>query len=79
MNNNKNVWLLVCCQALTMSIPAFLVFLGSIIGQELSPDSGLATLPVGAFILGSALATLPVILAMRRWGRKRIFIVCAGI
>jgi MFS family permease len=79
VNKNKNVWLLVCCQALTMSIPAFLVFLGSIIGQQLAPDPGLATLPVGAFILGSALATLPVILAMRRWGRKRIFIVCAGI
>lgn len=62
-----------------MSIPAFLVFLGSIIGQQLAPDPGLATLPVGAFILGSALATLPVILGMRRWGRKRMFIFCAAI
>ncbi len=78
-NNNNNVWLLMCCQALTMSIASFLVFLGSIIGQQLAPDPGYATLPVGAFLLGSAVATLPVILAMRRWGRKSIFIICCFI
>ncbi len=60
-----------------MSIASFLVFLGSIIGKQLAPDPSYATLPVGAFILGSALATLPVILSMRRFGRKPIFIVCA--
>ena len=79
MENSKNVWLLMVCQALTMSIPSFMVFLASIIGQRLAPDPGYATLPVGAFLLGSALATLPVILAMRRWGRKTIFIICALI
>lgn len=67
------------CQALTMAIPSFMVFLASIIGQTLAPDPGYATLPVGAFLLGSALATLPVILAMRRWGRKAIFIICSLI
>lgn len=79
MKTKNNVWLLMCCQALTMSIPSFLVFLGSIIGQQLAPDPGYATLPVGAFLLGSAVATLPVILAMRRWGRKLIFIICCAI
>ncbi|HAD09305.1 MAG TPA: MFS transporter [Porticoccaceae bacterium] len=79
MKNGKNVWLLMVCQALTMSIPSFMVFLASIIGQTLAPDPGYATLPVGAFLLGSALGTLPVILAMRRWGRKAIFIMCSLI
>ena len=74
---NNNVWVLMCCQALTMSIASFLVFLGSIIGKQLAPDLSYATLPVAAFILGSALATLPVILSMRKFGRKPIFMGCA--
>ncbi len=75
----NNVWLFMLCQALTMSIPSFVIFVGSIIGTTLAPDPSLATLPVAAFILGSALATLPVILAMRRFNRKRIFLCCAAI
>ncbi|PCH52911.1 MAG: MFS transporter [Cellvibrionales bacterium] len=77
MKNNNNVWVLMCSQALTMSIASFLVFLGSIIGRQLAPDPSYATLPVAAFIVGSALATLPVILSMRKFGRKSIFIGCA--
>jgi len=75
----NNVWLFMLCQALTMSIPSFVIFVGSIIGTTLAPDPSLATLPVAAFILGSALATLPVILAMRRFNRKRVFLFCAAI
>jgi MFS family permease len=75
----NNVWLFMLCQALTMSIPSFVIFVGSIIGATLAPDPSLATMPVAAFILGSALATLPVILAMRRFNRKRVFLFCAAI
>ncbi len=75
----NNVWLFMCCQALTMSIASFVIFVGSIIGATLAPDPGLATMPVAAFILGSALATLPVILLMRRYQRKRVFLCCAAI
>jgi len=75
----NNVWLFMLCQALTMSIASFVIFVGSIIGKTLAPDPGLATMPVAAFILGSALATLPVILSMRRYQRKRVFIFCAAI
>lgn len=62
-----------------MSIASFVVFLGSIIGKQLAPDPSYATLPVGAFILGSALATLPIIFSMRKFGRKPVFIACAGL
>jgi predicted MFS family arabinose efflux permease len=62
-----------------MSIASFTVFLGSIVGKQLAPDPGYATLPVGAFILGSAIATLPIILSMRRLGRKPVFVACAGL
>lgn len=75
----NNVWLFMLCQALTMSIASFVIFVGSIIGKTLAPDPGLATMPVAAFILGSALATLPVILSMRRFKRKRVFLFCAAI
>jgi MFS family permease len=79
LSDNKNVWVLMCSQALTMSIASFTVFLGSIIGTRLAPDPEYATLPVGAFILGSAIATLPIILSMRRFGRKPVFIACSGL
>jgi len=75
----NNVWLFMLCQALTMSIPSFVIFVGSIIGKKMAPDPAFATMPVAAFILGSALATLPVILSMRRFNRKRVFIFCAVI
>ncbi len=75
----NNVWLFMLCQALTMSIASFVIFVGSIIGKTLAPDPSLATMPVAAFILGSALATLPVILSMRRFKRKRVFLFCAAI
>ena len=75
----NNVWLFMLCQALTMSIPSFVIFVGSIIGKKMAPDPALATMPVAAFILGSALATLPVILSMRRFNRKRVFLFCAAI
>ncbi len=77
MNIKNNVWLLMGCQGLTMSIASFVVFLGSIIGRDLAPDPAYATAPVGALVLGSAVATLPVILSMRRYGRKPVFIGCA--
>ncbi|MBQ0721137.1 MAG: MFS transporter [Gammaproteobacteria bacterium] len=75
----NNVWLFMLCQALTMSIASFVIFVGSIIGKTLAPDPGLATMPVAAFVLGSAIATLPVILSMRRFQRKRVFLFCALI
>ncbi len=72
----KNVWLLTVCQALSMSIPSFVVFVGSIIGAHLAPDPAYATVPVAVFMLGSAGAMLPVVLAMRSFGRKSVFITC---
>ena len=62
-----------------MSIASFVMFVGSIIGSKLAPTPDLATMPIGAFILGSALATLPVILSMRRFTRKSVFLFCAAI
>ncbi|MGB5147597.1 MAG: MFS transporter [Porticoccaceae bacterium] len=73
-----NVWLFVLCQALTMSMPAFVVFAGGIVGHTLAPDPAYATLPVALFMLGSAGSILPLILAMQRFGRKKIFLLAGA-
>lgn len=78
MHHTANVRLFVLCQALTMSIPAFVVFAGGIIGRQLAPDPAYATLPVALFMFGSAGSILPLVLAMQRFGRKPIFLLASA-
>jgi len=61
---------LVVSQALGLSGAPLVVMVGSIVGQELAPRSGLATLPLAMLIVGTALASSPVALVMRRVGRR---------
>lgn len=70
----KNVWLLTFCQALMMSSSSIVVFVGGIVGNQLAPSPKLATLPVAAIIVGTALTTVPVALVMKKLGRKLTFI-----
>ena len=74
-----NVRLFVLCQALTMSVPAFVIFAGGIVGRELAPDPAYATLPVALFMFGSAGSILPLVLAMQRFGRKPVFLLASTI
>ena len=46
------------------------VSLGGLVGQHLSPDPDLITLPVSLLNLGLALGTLPAAYVMRRFGRR---------
>jgi len=46
MSHAANVRLFVICQAQTMSIPAFVIFAGGIVGRELAPEPAYATLPM---------------------------------
>ncbi len=46
-----------------------------IIGLQLSPDPGLATLPIAAMVVGVAVASLPAGLFMRRAGRRTGFLI----
>lgn len=71
----KNVWVLALGLALMMSASSLVVFVGGLVGTTLSPSPDLATLPVAAIIVGTALATIPVALMMRRLGRKRTFLI----
>jgi predicted MFS family arabinose efflux permease len=54
---------------------------GGLVGMALLPmdQMGLATVPVSAYVVGSALASVPAALTMQRIGRKLGFMLGAGI
>ena len=66
--------LLVVAQALGGASAPIIISLGGIVGQMLSPDAALATLPVSLYNLGLALSTIPVALLMKRVGRRVAYV-----
>jgi hypothetical protein len=64
----KAVLLLAACQALTLSAVVLSMTLAGILGAALAPDKGLATLPIAAMVVGTAIASLPASFLMRRIG-----------
>ncbi len=74
-----NAVVLAVAMALGGSSPAIVVSLGGLVGQSLSPDKELATLPVSLLNLGLALGTIPAAVLMRKAGRRIGYIVGAGI
>ena len=74
----KNVWILTLSTALFMSLSVFMVFVGGIIGDSLTPVKSLSTLPVALGVVGTAFTIIPVIRLMSMFGRSKIFLgVCA--
>src|SRR3954454_3082372 len=67
----RNVGLLAACQAMLFTNNATLIAINGLAGLALAPHKGLATLPVTCWILGSAIATMPASLHMKRVGRQR--------
>ena len=53
--------------------------LAAILGSLLAPDKSLATLPVAAMVIGTALASLPAAMLMRRLGRRVGFLMGASL
>jgi MFS family permease len=70
-----NARVLSVAQALGGASPPIIVSLGGIVGMTLSPDKGLATVPVSLLQLGIALGTLPAAYVMRRFGRRNGYVV----
>lgn len=75
----QNVAILVISQLLFMIGSITVTTLSGVIGQQLSPDPSLATLPISLMMIGTVLSTLPASLYMRRVGRRRGFITGATI
>jgi MFS family permease len=72
-----NARILAFAQALGGASPPIIVSLGGIVGMALSPDKGLATVPVSLLQLGIALGTLPAAYVMRRFGRRNGYLLGA--
>ena len=53
----RNVLVLAIGQALMLSAVVLAMTLAGIVGAVLAPDKGLATLPVAAMVLGTAIAS----------------------
>ena len=73
--------LLAAASAVGGSVGPIVVGTGGLVGLAmLSPaQAGLATLPISAYVLGSALASAPAVLSMRTLGRRAGFMTGAGI
>jgi MFS family permease len=69
----RQISLLVVCQALLYVNNVTLISINGLAGLALSPTPLAATLPITAYIVGSALTTVPASLAMARWGRRAGF------
>ena len=72
-NARSNVALLSACQALLFTNNVTLITINGLAGFALAADKGLATLPVTAQVIGSALSTIPASLLMQRIGRRAGF------
>ena len=75
----RNVLLLALSQAATLSAIVMSMTLAAILGGNLAPDRGLATLPIAVMVIGTALASLPAALLMRRHGRRAGFVIGAAL
>lgn len=70
----RNAVLLALAQALGGASASIVIATASIIGSSLlGSDKSLATVPVSAFVLGTAIGTLPAGAIMRRYGRRHGF------
>ena len=76
-SSRKNVAVLAVCQALLFTNNSILITVNALVGYALATDKTLATLPVTSYFVGSALATLPLSLFMKRYGRRTGFTVGA--
>ena len=71
---NRNVLILSLAQIVAFCVSPALMFIGAIIGQQLAPSTEMATLPIAAMVVGTALGAYPLITLMRSIGRKPVFV-----
>jgi MFS family permease len=75
----RNIALLALAQALLLINGVTLVAVSSLVGMALAGDRRLATLPLTALVVGTALSTLPAAYFMKRYGRRAGFMLGAAI
>ncbi len=70
---NKNLWFLTLAQGLYLTNNVTFIAINGLVGFALAPEPWLATLPVMAYVVGSAMATTLVARVQKQLGRKRSF------
>ncbi|MBI1906702.1 MAG: MFS transporter [Rhodocyclales bacterium] len=78
MTPQKNITLLAAAQALLLTNAITLIAINGLLGFQLAADKRLATLPITAYVIGGALATLPAAFFMKHYGRRAGFMLGAG-
>src|SRR6516164_92684 len=66
----RTVLMLAACQALSMTGGSIVGLTGAIVGNMLTPDKALSTLPIAVQQAGVMAATIPAALLMARIGRR---------
>jgi MFS family permease len=78
-NQHRNIGLLALCQGLLLTNGVTLIAVNGLVGFRLASDPRLATLPVTAYVLGAALATLPAAFLMKHRGRRAGFMTGSSL
>jgi MFS family permease len=78
-NQHRNIGLLALCQGLLLTNGVTLIAVNGLVGFRLTSDPRLATLPVTAYVLGAALATLPAAFLMKHRGRRAGFMTGSSL
>lgn len=68
--SRRNVYLLIACQALLFINNTTMIAVNGLVGFALAPSALMATFPVTAYVIGSALASAPIARMMRKHGRR---------
>lgn len=71
--DRRNVVVLATCQMLYNSGRSLLVATSPLIAYEIAPDKALSTVPISLAVIGTAAASIPASLLMRRIGRSAGF------
>ena len=75
--DKKNVFILSTCQMLFGSGRSLLLATAPIVSYAIAEEKALATLPTSLIVIGTAVATIPAAMLMRRFGRRMGFVLGA--
>jgi MFS family permease len=70
---NMNLLLLAVCQGLFLTNNVTFIAINGLVGLAMAPLGWMATIPVTGYVVGAALAAMPVSRLQARLGRKRSF------
>lgn len=77
--SRRTILLLAVAQALYSSCVITVFSTASLVGLNIAPSPGLATLPITTFVIGAMFTTIPASLIMQRVGRRPVFVAGATV